>query len=75
MTRGRYDEAWRLTTRRTCADMHDVRRLARMLERAVSAPPTAPPSNVIPLARYLRPASQYALPLASGARRDPGDER
>lgn len=57
------------------ADMHDVRRLARMLERAVSAPPAAPPSNVIPLARYLRPASQYALPLASGARRDPGDER
>lgn len=57
------------------ADMHDVRRLRRMIERAVAPPPAAPPSNVIPLARYLRPASQYALPLASRGRPDPGEER
>jgi hypothetical protein len=33
-----------------------------------TAPTTAPapqPSNVIPLSRFLRPTSQYALPLAS----------
>jgi hypothetical protein len=56
----------------TCAialsfEMHDVRRLQRMLRNgavpAAAAP--APPSNVIPLARYLRPAKQYALPLAT----------
>jgi hypothetical protein len=29
---------------------------------------------VIPLARYLRPASQYALPLARSDRRNKGDE-
>jgi hypothetical protein len=47
------------------ADMLDVRRLQRMLELAPT-PPAAPPSvRIIPLARYLRPASQYALPLRS----------
>jgi hypothetical protein len=47
-------------------DMLDVHRLERMLKLA--PPPTPPPrpaSNVIPLARFLRPPSQYALPLAS----------
>jgi hypothetical protein len=44
------------------ADMIDVRRLRRLLELA--APPTAPDSaKVIPIARYLRPATQYRLPL------------
>jgi hypothetical protein len=45
------------------ADMINVRRLARMLEQAspeVSAPTTG---RVIPIGRYLRPASQYTLPL------------
>lgn len=47
------------------ADMLDVRRLQRMLEIAASQTPASQPSRarVIPLARYLRPASQYALPL------------
>lgn len=47
------------------AAMTDVRRLGRMLAHA--APPTPPSASpqVIPLARYLRPPSQYALPLAS----------
>lgn len=41
----------------------DVRRLSRMLALGLLAP--APPAaRVIPLARYLRPASQYALSLA-----------
>jgi hypothetical protein len=41
----------------------DVRRLGRMIEGGFIAPePTV--ARVIPLARYLRPASQYALPLA-----------
>jgi hypothetical protein len=47
------------------ADMLDVTRLKRMLEQGVVAPPTAPPARVIPLARYLRPATQYKLPLAA----------
>ena len=47
-------------------DMFDVHRLERMLKLA--PPPTPPPpsaAKVIPLARFLRPPSQYALPLAS----------
>ena len=49
------------------ADMLDVRRLQRMLELASTTPtPAASPSaRIIPLARYLRPVSQYALPLRS----------
>jgi hypothetical protein len=46
------------------SEMHDVHRLERMLKRAVP-PPRPQVAQVIPLARYLRPASQYALPLAS----------
>jgi transposase len=44
--------------------MHDVKRLSRMLATA-AAPPVATPTapKVVPLARYLRPPSQYALPL------------
>lgn len=49
------------------AEMLDVRRLERMLARAAPAPKPQP-AQVIPLARYLRPASQYALPLASRER-------
>ena len=55
------------------ADMLDVRRLQRMLEHGVAAPPAAPPARVIPLARYLRPATQYALPLRP-ARPSEGEE-
>jgi len=46
------------------ADLIDVRRLQRMLELASTTPPASTPSaRVLSLARYLRPASQYALPL------------
>lgn len=45
------------------ADMLDVHRLKRMLEHGVVAPQPAPPARVTPIARYLRPASQYKLPL------------
>ena len=56
------------------AEMTDVRRLGRMLARA--APPTPPSAcpQVIPLARYLRPSSQYALPLASRERDNEGED-
>ncbi len=51
------------------AEMLDVHRLERMVKlgQPVAQPPTPMPASdkVIPLARYLRPASQYALPLAS----------
>jgi transposase len=49
------------------ADMLDVKRLQRMIEQGVVAPPPAPPVRVIPLARFLRPATQYALPLRPAA--------
>jgi hypothetical protein len=49
------------------ADMVDVHRLRRMLEQGVTVPPVSPPARVIPLARYLRPATQYKLPLAAAA--------
>jgi transposase len=49
------------------ADMLDVKRLKRMLEQGVTTPPAAPPARVIPLARYLRPATQYQLPLSAAA--------
>jgi hypothetical protein len=45
-------------------EMYDVRRLQRIIETGATPPPTTVGSpTVIPLARYLRPASQYALPL------------
>lgn len=46
------------------ADMIDVRRLARLLELAPPAPEPGS-GKVVPIARYLRPASQYRLPLRS----------
>jgi hypothetical protein len=49
------------------ADMLDVHRVKRMLEQGVPPPPPAPPARVIPLARYLRPATQYKLPLFGAA--------
>jgi transposase len=52
-------------TRALDAQMHDVVRLRRMLEGGRPPPlHAAAAANVIPLARYLRPASQFALPLA-----------
>jgi hypothetical protein len=50
------------------ADMLDVHRLKRMLALG-DAPASAatPPARVIPLGRFLRPASQYALPLDRSA--------
>jgi transposase len=54
------------------ADMVDVYRLADLARLDTRLSP--PPAKVIPLARYLRPASQYALPLARSERRNEGDE-
>lgn len=48
--------------RALAADMLNVHRLAELLR--LDPRPAQPPAKVIPLARYLRPASQYALPLA-----------
>jgi len=50
------------------AEMFDVRRLQRMLEQAATpsaaAPSAAASTAPLPAMRFLRPASQYALPLA-----------
>jgi hypothetical protein len=52
------------------AEMLSVRRLARLLELA-APPPPAPPARVLPLARYLRPATHYALPRPAREEGDP----
>lgn len=49
------------------AEMLDVHRLKRMLALGQPASATAP-ARVIPLGRFLRPASQYALPLPAADR-------
>jgi hypothetical protein len=60
------------------ADLLDVRKLRRLLELAVLAPPDSPSSTstpVVPLARYLRPPQQYALPLATKPLYKKGDSQ
>lgn len=53
----RVDEA---CARALDAEMLDIDRLRRMLERPVGPDPR-PPAPVIPIAKYLRPASTYAI--------------
>jgi hypothetical protein len=51
--------------RALAAEMHDFHRLERMLKLAVPAPPNdGTRGKVVPFARHLRPAVQYALPLS-----------
>jgi hypothetical protein len=45
------------------AEMLDIHRLKRMLALGQTPPAAGAPARVIPLGRFLRPASQYALPL------------
>jgi hypothetical protein len=55
------------------ADMFEVPRLERMLAQATAPSAAVPPARSLPLARFLRPASRYALPLASHER--PSEKR
>jgi hypothetical protein len=55
------------------ADMANVRRLQRMLEIAHPEVTASRRGNVIPLARYLRPSSQYALSLDRGTPKPRGE--
>jgi len=55
------------------ASMVDVGRLADLVRLDTRLEP--PAAKVIPLARYLRPSSQYALPLARCERRNEGDDK
>lgn len=60
---GRVDETCKVAL---AGEMYEVHRLERMLK--LGRPPEArrpATDNVVPMARFLRPASQYALPLAS----------
>ena len=69
---GRLDEACTLALE---ADMIDIYRLKKLLELAPSAPASLPGrARVIPLARFLRPAEQYALPLATRKQNTKGDD-
>jgi hypothetical protein len=52
------------------ADMIDVQRLRKLLEIAAQPPSPHQPAPVIPLARYLRPPEQYALPLVKTEKGD-----
>lgn len=58
------------------ADMNDVRRLERMLKVVAPSVPSRSPSKtkVVPIARYLRPAEQYALPLMQKKHNPDNDE-
>jgi len=53
------------------AGVQDVKRLKRSLESTPTPPPPAGANRVIPIARYLRPASQYSLPLAKRGQSHP----
>ncbi len=55
-------------------EMLDVHRLERMLKLAPPPAPPPPTAKVIPLARFLRPPSQFALPLASRDAEKPEEE-
>lgn len=69
---GRVEEA---CARALAVGMVDVKRLKRMLEAGPTPPPSTGANRVIPMARYLRPPSQYALiPLPrEGTIHDQGD--
>jgi transposase len=62
-------------------EMLDVHRLERMVKLALPVTPNAPAAparpapNVIPFPRFLRPASQFALPLASRETDNPGEKK
>lgn len=56
------------------AEMIDVHRLRKLLEFATQARAPQTPARVIQLARYLRPAQQYALPLVKREQTDKGEK-
>jgi len=56
------------------AEMFDVPRLKRMLEQATASAPTPSPAG-LPAPRFLRPASQYALPLVVHERTSENQQR
>lgn len=62
--------------RALAAEMHDFHRLERMVKLATRGEPPRPGSGkVVPLARFLRPSAQYALPLSrEGASTNKGDK-
>jgi hypothetical protein len=59
------------------ADMHDVRRLERMLQlgRSSDAQEPSKKSKVIPLARYLRSPDQYKLPRSTPGLKAPKEDK
>ncbi len=67
----RLDQACRIALD---ADMVDVYRLRRLLEVAGSAA-EANTAQVIPIARYLRPAAQYRLPLNPPPKTKEGEQQ
>jgi hypothetical protein len=69
---GRRDASCKTALDAVMLDVYRLADLVRLDTRLAPAP--APAAKVIPLARYLRPSTQYALPLARRERRnDEGD--
>ncbi|MFQ5515884.1 MAG: transposase [Myxococcota bacterium] len=67
----RVEEACRIALE---ADIVNVRRLERILTRRQEPQIPRPVPKVIPLARYLRPASQFAVERHGPSSTDPGDD-
>jgi transposase len=57
-------------------ELVDIHRLRRLLELAPpkSATTTAPPGKVVPLARYLRPAEQFAIQFTTAPKDTKGEK-
>jgi transposase len=55
-------------------DMLEVKRVERMILAAAPAPEKAEPARIIPMPRFLRPPSQYALPLNPNPKGDPQND-
>jgi transposase len=52
------------------ADLLDIKRVQRMVEHGLTAPPPIAVTRALPRAKYLRPAHQYALPLQTAPDRE-----
>jgi transposase len=52
-------------------EMREVKRLERMILAALPAPKKTAPARIIPMPRFLRPPSQYALPIHPHPKGDP----
>ncbi|MBM4119037.1 transposase family protein [bacterium] len=60
--------------RALAAEIVNVNRLERIINTDGTRPPAAGPARVVPISRYLRPASQYALAFGGTTHKNPNQE-